>query len=122
MNHFTISGSDFGGISHDVDRMKPEWRAAVSMHRLTSAYIASRDVFSNFVASTLPMATARPRETSMKRWSWSTYSVGSACWSRSKDTVVKPTFSRSSKMGYVVPQMCVVTPTFLALKYSTSSL
>ena len=72
MNHFTISGSDFGGISQDVDRMKAEWRAAVSTQRFTSAYIASFEVFSNFVASTLPMATARPLATSMNRASWST--------------------------------------------------
>ena len=49
--------------------MNPECRAAASTQRLTSAYIASFDVFSNFVASTLPIATARPLETSTKRCS-----------------------------------------------------
>ena len=51
---------------------------------------------SNSVASTLPMATARPRATSMNRSSWSTWSVGSACWSRSKEMVANPHAIRSS--------------------------
>ena len=72
MNHFTISASERGGISHDVDRMKAECRAAASMQRRTSATIASFVDRSNFVASTLPIATARPFETSMNRLSWST--------------------------------------------------
>src|SRR2546422_3558963 len=67
MNHFTASGSERGGISHDVDRMNAEPRAAVSTQRRTSASIASLVVFSNFVASTLPIATARPRDTSVNR-------------------------------------------------------
>src|SRR2546427_5796528 len=49
MNHFTASGSERGGISHDVDRMNAEPRAAVSTQRRTSASIASLVVFSNFV-------------------------------------------------------------------------
>src|SRR5438046_8748404 len=99
MNHFTISGSDFGGISHDVERMKAESRAAVSMQRLTSAYMASLEVFSNLVASTLPIATALPLATSMNRASWSTWSRGSDGWSRSEERVLKPTWRRSSKIG-----------------------
>src|SRR5574341_953316 len=121
MNHLTTSGSDLGGISHEVESTNAECFAAVSTQRLTSAYIASLDVFSNLVASTLPIATARPRDTSMNRASWSTWSVGSACWSRSNENVVKPQRMTSSKIGYVVPQMCVVTPTFFDFKYSTSS-
>src|SRR5262249_26906469 len=79
MNHFTTSGLERGGISQEVDRMNPEWRAAVSTHRTTSALISSRVAVSNLVASTLPMATARPRATFMKRASWSTGRAGSAC-------------------------------------------
>src|SRR5437870_10004898 len=67
MNHFTASGSERGGISHEVDRMNAEVLAAVSMQRRTSAAIASWLVFSNFVASTLPIATTRPRDTSVNR-------------------------------------------------------
>ncbi len=99
MNHLTISGSDRGGISQEVDRMKPEWRAAVSTHRLTSASISCFVAFSNFVASTLPIPTARPFATSTKRASWSTWSFGSACWSRSKEKVLKPQAMTSSKIG-----------------------
>ncbi len=99
MNHPTASGSERGGISHEVDRMKPEYLAAVSMHRLTSASIACFVVFSNVVASTFPIATARPFETSMNRASWSTWSFGSACWSRSKEKVLKPQPMTSSKIG-----------------------
>src|SRR3970282_483103 len=97
MNHFTISGFERGGISHEVDRMKPECFAAVSMQRRTSASISVLVVFSNLVASTLPIATARPWATSMKRFSWSTYNFGSPCWSRSNETVVKPQPMMSSE-------------------------
>ena len=77
---------------HNVTKDPP----FTKMHLIMSCSMASLVVCSKRVASTLPMATARPRETSMKRCSWSTWSVGSACWSRSNEIVVNPHWSRSS--------------------------
>src|SRR5260370_391085 len=64
--------------------------AGVGRRGRTSASLSAFVVVSSLVAATLPMATARPLGASMQRSSWSTYSFGSACWSRSNDTVVKP--------------------------------
>src|SRR5207247_6625385 len=117
MNHFTQSGLARGGSSHEVESTKRERLPTVSMQRFTSASISALVARSKIVTSTLPTPTtlrALPRVTSLS--SWSTCSLGSACWASAMVMATKPTPTRSSWVWCVVPQTRVLLPAHFAFK------